>query len=81
MSVYCGFVFGGVVGILVNCSVRCGGFSVYVYFQVGNEIGNFLDLLIIRNNHDHGTESPPPDFTQDRIQPYARNQQATHPRK
>jgi len=29
------FVFVGVVGIIVDCCVRCGGFSVYVYFQLG----------------------------------------------
>ena len=35
MSVCCGFVVGGVVGTVVDCCVCCGGFSVYVYFQLG----------------------------------------------
>jgi hypothetical protein len=35
MLVCCGFMLGGVFGIVVDCFVRCGGFSVYVYLQLG----------------------------------------------
>jgi hypothetical protein len=35
MSVRSDFVLIGVVGCVVNCCIRCGRFSVYVYFESG----------------------------------------------